>query len=227
MILVAISNKVFLPGEIFPSEVELAKMMRVTRATVRQATNELVAEGVLVREKGKRPRVAKPKTVTRFLELGGISHYVSHDDGKYICRVIQAEYQRASSAIAQALEIRKGSLVFVLERLRWAENIIFGWEKTWMNKRLFPGIESHDFSRESLYRVLKNDYKIVPSHAKGVIEVLVANSIQAKMFESREGMPLLSVHRTVYSKENQPVQMNHEIYRGDCHSFAFTAGNRR
>ena len=32
-------------------------------------------------------------------------------------------------------------------------------------------------------------------------------------------------HRTVHTKDNQPLQVNHEIYRGDCHSFAFTAGS--
>jgi DNA-binding GntR family transcriptional regulator len=226
-ILAAISNKVFLPGDVFPSEVELAKIAGVTRITVRQATNELVAEGVLIRKKGKRPRAAKPKSVAHFLELAGISQYFSHGDGRYVCNVLQAEYEKATSEIARSLKIRKNSIVFVLERLRSSGDIIFGWEKTWMNRRLLAGIERHDFSRESLYRVLRNEYKIVPSHAEGVIEVLVANSAQAKLFETREGTPLLSVHRTVYTKDDQPIQVNHEIYRGDCYNFAFKAGNRK
>ena len=227
MILAAISNEVFRPGEVFPSEVELAKMMGVTRVTIRLATNELVAEGVLIREKGKWPRVAKPKILSHFLELAGISQYIDHGDGSYVCNVLQAEYKKATPKIARSLEIRQNSLVFVLERLRLAEDIIFGWEKTWMNKRLLKGIERHDFSHESLYHVLKHDFSIVPLYSEGVIDVLVADSTYAKLFKTREGTPLLSVHRTVYEKQERAVQVNHEIYRGDCHSFAFTAGNRK
>lgn len=226
-ILGAISDKFFLPGDIFPSEVELAEITGVTRATVRQATNELVAEGVLVREKGKRPRVAKPKMLSHFLELAGISKYIDHGDGRYVCEVLQAEYEKCAPEIAKSLGIRPNSLVFVLERLRLAEEVIFGWEKTWMNKRLLKGIEKCDFSNESLYHVLKHEYGIIPSYSDGVIDVLVADSVHAKLFKVREGTPLLSVHRTVYEEQGRAIQVNHEIYRGDCHSFAFTLGKRK
>jgi len=226
-ILVAISKKEFLPGDVFPSEVELAEITGVTRITVRQATNELVAEGVLIREKGKRPRVAKPKMLSHFLDLAGISQYIDHSDGKYICNVLQAEYEKATLKIARSLEIRQNSLVFVLERLRLTGDIIFGWEKTWMNKRVLKGIERHDFSHESLYSVLRHDYGIIPSYSEGVVDVLVADSTYAKLFKVREGTPLLSINRTVYEGQGRAIQINHEIYRGDCHSFAFTVGKRK
>jgi GntR family transcriptional regulator len=225
-ILAAISDKVFLPDEIFLSEVELAKITGVTRATVRQATDELVAEGVLVREKGKRPRVARPKIVAHFLELAGISQYVDHGNGKYVCHVLKAGCEMPTSEITQLLKIPKNRIVFVLERLRSDGDIIFGWEKTWMDKKLLAGIERYDFSRESLYHVLKHDYGIVPSYAEGVIDVLVADSVHAKIFKVREGTPLVSVHRTVSTEDDRPIQVNHEMYRGDCYSFAFKASNR-
>jgi GntR family transcriptional regulator len=225
-ILMAISSRVFLPGDVFLSEVELARISGVTRATVRQATNELVAEGMLIREKGKRPRVAKPKTVAHFLELAGISQYIEHGDSRYVCKVLNAKCEHATSEIAQLLRIRKSGMVFVLERLRSDGDIIFGWERTWMNTRLFAGIDRYDFSRESLYHVLKHDYGIVPSYAEGVIDVLVADSTSAKIFGVREGTPLVSVHRTVSTEDSRPIQVNHEIYRGDCYSFAFKASNK-
>jgi len=198
----------------------------VTRVTVRQATNELVAEGVLIREKGKRPRVAKPKTIVHFLELAGISQYIEHGNSRYACRVLNAKYELTTSEIAQLLRIQKNRMVFVLERLRSEGDIVFGWEKTWMNKQFFSGIDRYDFSRESLYHVLKHDYGIVPSYAEGVIDVLVADSINAKIFGIREGTPLVSVHRTVSTEDSRPIQVNHEIYRGDCYSFAFKASNK-
>jgi len=225
-ILTAIENKIFFPDDTFPSEVELAKITGVTRATVRQATNELVAEGVLIREKGKRPRLAKPKKAANFLELAGISKYIDHNDSGYSCEVLLAEFEKAGAQVTRSLKMRKNSLVFVLERLRSTEGIIFGWEKTWMNKNLFAGIERHDFSSESLYSVLKHDYGIMPSYSEGVIDVLVADSTYAKLFKIKEGVPLLSVHRTVSTNDGRPIQVNHEIYRGDYYSFAFKASSK-
>ena len=226
-ILMAISSRVFLPGDVFLSEVELSKITGITRATVRHATNELVAEGVLVREKGKRPRVAQPKMVAHFLELAGISQYVDHGNGKYVCHVLKAGCEMPTSEITQLLKIPKNRIVFVLERLRSDGDIIFGWEITWMDRKLLAGIEHYDFSKESLYHVLKHDYGIVPSYAEGVIDVLVADSAKAKIFKVRDGTPLVSVHRTVSTKDDRPIQVNHEMYRGDCYSFAFKASNRK
>lgn len=226
-IVTAISNGFVKSGEIFPSEVELSRIMGVTRATVRQATNELVAEGILLREKGKRPRVAEPKEIVHFLNLGGISHYIKRDNDHYFCDVVQSSYQCTSYEVAEKLKIRKNSRVFVLERLRSSQDVIFGWEKTWMNKKLFPKIDKYDFSKESLYRVLKDKYNVIPSYSEGVIDVIIADTPLAKKFRIREGAPLLSVHRTVYLKDGQPMQLNHEIYRGDCQSFAFAVDNRK
>ena len=137
-ILKEISEGHFRPGEIFPSEVELSQKIGVTRITVRQATNELVAEGMLFREKGKRPRVAKPKVVTQFLELAGITHYVGGRKENYICRVLQSELLSASAEIAKELKIHKNSRVFVLERRRSINGEVFGWEKTFISRRLCP-----------------------------------------------------------------------------------------
>jgi len=72
-----------------------------------------------------------------------------------------------------------------------------------------------------------HDYGIVPSYSDGVIDVLVADSTYAKLFKIREGTPLLSVHRAVYERHGRAIQVNHEIYRGDRHSFSFTAGKRK
>jgi len=219
-----IADQVFLPGEILPSEVELARLAGTTRATVRQATNELVAEGVMVREKGKRPRVAMPKMRSQFLDLGGITHYLRRDDSSYKCDVLMAECIPCPKETAELLRIRSQSQVFVLERLRSTQGELFGWEKTWINRSLCPKIDEYDFSCESLYRIFRDVYNIQPSYAEGVLEVLIAERSLAKLFQIREGTPLFSARRTIFTKTHQPIQVNHEIYRGDRYSFDIKVG---
>ncbi|HPS52303.1 MAG TPA: GntR family transcriptional regulator [Phycisphaerae bacterium] len=221
----AITESLFSPGELFPSEVQLAKVAGISRLTVRQATNELVAEGLLIREQGKRPRVAMAKTVTHFLELGGISRYLDSQGKKYYREVLCSEIQACPSEIAKILNLKKHNPIFMLERIRSTEYEKLGWEKTWMNRALCPGIENHDFSVESLYKILISKYGIMPHRADGIIDVAVAGSEHSKMLDVKEGAPLLSVRRTVYTDDNKPLQFNHEIYRGDRYSFAFNVKN--
>lgn len=48
------------PGELLPSEVQLAETLGVSRLSVREATRALEARGLLEISKGRRPRVAAP-----------------------------------------------------------------------------------------------------------------------------------------------------------------------
>ncbi|HEY1611009.1 MAG TPA: GntR family transcriptional regulator, partial [Paraburkholderia sp.] len=60
------------PGEIIPSEVELAGRYKVSQGTVRKAIDELAAENLLVRRQGKGTFVAthnEDRAQFRFLRL--------------------------------------------------------------------------------------------------------------------------------------------------------------
>jgi GntR family transcriptional regulator len=52
-------------GKLLPNEVNLARQLGISRNTVRQATNKLVYEGLLVRKKGVGTRAADQSVDTR------------------------------------------------------------------------------------------------------------------------------------------------------------------
>src|SRR5690606_31987162 len=60
-------------GKLLPNEVDLAKRLAISRATLRQAINKLVFEGLLVRKKGVGTRVVKKKYSSR-ANTGLVSH---------------------------------------------------------------------------------------------------------------------------------------------------------
>ncbi len=60
------------PGELIPSEIELAARFQVSQGTVRKAVDELAAENLLVRRQGKGTFVAthhEPRAQFRFLRV--------------------------------------------------------------------------------------------------------------------------------------------------------------
>src|SRR5580698_7137905 len=82
------------PGELIPSEVELAARYKVSQGTVRKAIDELAAENLLVRRQGKGTFVAthnEDRVQFRFLRLlpddGGS---LVHDSRLVECRRLRA-----------------------------------------------------------------------------------------------------------------------------------------
>jgi GntR family transcriptional regulator len=62
-----ISQKEFKEGKLLPKEVYLSKILGISRNTIRQATNKLVHENLLIRTKGVGTKVA-PSLMSTGLE---------------------------------------------------------------------------------------------------------------------------------------------------------------
>ena len=93
------------PGELIPSEIELATRFQVSQGTVRKAVDELAAENLLVRRQGKGTFVAthhEPRAQFRFLR-------VVPDDGEPTppqSRFLECRRVRAPADIARQLRLK-------------------------------------------------------------------------------------------------------------------------
>src|SRR5882672_11408015 len=98
------------PGEMIPSEFELAARFQVSQGTVRKAIDELAAENLVARRQGKGTFVTthhEDVVKFRFLRLvpdEGEPHYGSS-------HVLECKRLRAPAEIARLLDIRTGDSV--------------------------------------------------------------------------------------------------------------------
>jgi GntR family transcriptional regulator len=104
------------PGEVIPSEFELAARFKVSQGTVRKAIDELAQENHLVRRQGKGTFVAthaEERTQYRFLRLmpddGG--------DGRLQRRLLECRRMRAPAEVARSLELKGGEAAVQIRRL--------------------------------------------------------------------------------------------------------------
>lgn len=95
--------------EIIPSEREFSDSLNISRMTVRQALNQLVAEGVLYREKGKGTFVSKPKFEQR--NIMSFSDLVRKKGLNPSTKILNFEKIKPSVEICNALEITGNYLV--------------------------------------------------------------------------------------------------------------------
>jgi len=104
------------PGDMIPSEIELAARYKVSQGTVRKAIDELAAENLLVRRQGKGTFVAthiEPRTQFRFLRLAPNEGEPRYPEST----ILECKRVRAPAEIARALELKAGEPVITIKRV--------------------------------------------------------------------------------------------------------------
>jgi len=219
VLLELISSGKLAVGDVLPGEHELASGFGVSRMTVSHALAELEAEGRVCRRQGRGTWVAPAKSIEKFLGFGGMSHYFAEKGRNPTTRVIEASIASPDADTRDSLRLSPNGRVFRLVRLHMLDGKVVLCERCRLPAKSVPRIGKHDFSRESLYEVLKDEYDLVPDTADEILEVLVASHTHAKLMGVPEGTPLLGVARVVYGTDGTPIHANDALFRADTFKF--------
>ena len=205
-------------GKLLPKEVDLAKRLGISRNTVRQATNKLVHENLLIRKKGVGTRVSNQKVTTHLDHWFSFSREM-HDQGMELINYrVEVGWIKATKRIAERLEIKRGTRVIKLERLRGQEDGPFVHFVSYFHPRVgLTGKE--DFSNQ-LYEILENDYSTIPTTSREEISARVADAEIAEILGIEEGDPILLRERVVSDPGDRPIEFNIGYYRGDSFTYA-------
>jgi len=196
------------PGELIPSEIELAARFQVSQGTVRKAVDELAAENLLVRRQGKGTFVAthhEPRAQFRFLR-------VIPDQGEPAApqsRFLDCRRARATADIARLLELRTGDAVVYLRRLLsfGADPIVL--EEIWLPGALFKGLTSERLAeyKGPLYGLFETEFGTRMIRAEERLRAVAAEPEAARLLQVGAGDPLLLVERVSYTYGERPVEV--------------------
>ena len=215
-----IQNGVYTVNERIPSERQLAEQFDVNRLTVSKALNELAQEGLVYSQVGKGTYVAPAKIDQALHTLTSFSQDMSSRGKCASSRVLHAAVDHATEEVARALSILPGAEIVALHRLRLANEQAIAYERSHVVYALCPGIlERHDFIRDSLYAVLREDYGLHLTYAHQTIEARTASEEEARVLEADTNTPILGITRTTYNEQNRPIEFVRSAYRGDRYKF--------
>lgn len=218
-----LKNPLYQEGKFLPKEVEIAKRLGISRNTVRQATNKLEYENLLVRKKGVGTRAVKQTLSTKLNNWSSFSEEMQSKGVNFVNYKINVSWEKANNVIAAELQIEKGKEVMKLERLRGLDDGPFVIFVSYFHPRIgLTGKE--DFSRQ-LYEILEKDYATIPSISKEKINAIKATKDIAKQLKVEVGSPLLYRRRLVCDPGDRPIEYNMGYYRAD--SFTYEIDIRR
>ena len=199
-------------GSPTPSERQLAEETGVSRMTARRAIDELVRAGLLTREVGRGTFVTRP-AVSVPLQLTSFTDDMVARGFRPSSRVLEAHPIRADEQIAAVFGVTHGDPLFLLARLRMADGVPIAIERSHLRAAVLPGIERHDFARESLYRVLVDDYDVRFEAGEQIIRAGIARAADAETLDIPADSPVLELVRTsVY--DGEVLEWTTSIYPG-------------
>lgn len=216
-LLQAFDAGVFVAGDKLPTEVELCEMLEISRPTVRQAYNELISEGYIMRLKAKGTFVSQQKVEGYFFQkLGSFDEEMKSLGLAPSTRVLLAEIIPASMEYKERFSCET---LFHLKRLRFADNKEMVYVDTYLPYVKFAGIEKNDFVKRSLYHVLEDEYDCVVSYVDRVVEAKRPDADTKKQLKMEDDAIILQVVTTAYTKEDVPIEFSIARYHGDRNKF--------
>ncbi|HVG03547.1 MAG TPA: GntR family transcriptional regulator [Burkholderiaceae bacterium] len=196
------------PGEMIPSEVDLAARFQVSQGTVRKAVDELSTENLLVRRQGKGTYVAthhEPLAQFRFLRVVPDDHAPTPATSSYL----ECRRTRATGDIARHLAVRPSDPVVYLRRLLSFEGAPVVLDEIWLPGNLFKKLTAERLAeyKGPLYGLFETEFGTRMIRADERIRAVAAAADAAKHLKVATGSPLLLVERVSYTYGERPVEV--------------------
>lgn len=205
-------------GTAIPSERDLTELFGVSRMTVRQSITNLVNEGLLHREKGRGTFVASPKVEQ---PLTGLTSFTEDMKARGLApssNILSFSKGQPETDVAEELQLKAGEEVFIVERIRYANEKPMALERTCLPVKLFPKLSERELAG-SLYSLIEQEQGLVISHASQRMEASLVKKEEAALLEINMPAPILTIERVSYLANGIPFEVVRSIYRADRYKF--------
>jgi GntR family transcriptional regulator len=201
-------------GDAFPGELALVAEYEVSRQTVRSALRELRADGIVVAERGRRPRLAGQTTITQ--PIGALySLFASVESaGLRQTSVVRSRDLRADGVIAGRLGLEASTPLFRLERLRLAADEPLALDTVWLPAQIATPLLEADFTHTALYEELADRTGIRLDGGHEHIRAVVPTRAQQRLLGIAPSTGALAIDRLGHAG-GKPVEWRHTLIRGD------------
>ena len=227
-----IANGEYAHDDFLPTEQELIRGYGVSRITAKRALDELKADGLVVRSRGRGTRVQMANRVPPVrAPIEGLVENILAMGLKTEVELVEFDYVPARREVAQALACAVGDLVQRAVRVRLLDGEPFSHLVTHVPEAIGRSYSRRELATRPLLLLLERSGASV-SHAEQVLTATLAGGDIAELLNVPAGAALLKITRTVYDQNARPVEHIVGSYRPDRYQYAMTlsrspAGERK
>lgn len=208
------------PGELIPSENELALRFKVSQGTVRKAIDEMSADNLVIRRQGKGTFVAthhEARSQFRFLRLlpdEGVPHYPEN-------RIVEVKRLRAPADVARLLDIKSGDSVVFLRRVQSFSSVPTILDDLWLPGSIFKGLTAERLNeyKGPMYGLFESEFGTHMIRASEQIRAVCADESASQLLNVSVGTPLLNVERVSFTYGDKAVELRRGLYLTSAHHY--------
>lgn len=201
--------------DFLPTEQALMRQFGVSRITAKRALDELAAEGLAVRSRGRGTRVQldNPSVPIR-APIEGLLENLLSMGLKTEVELLDFDYVPATVEVAAALGCVIGAPVQRAVRLRRLKGEPFSHLVTHVPEAIGRSYTAQDLASRSLIALLERTGAEV-TRADQVITAALADTQIAPLLGLRVGAALIKMTRVVFDQQGRPVEFITGLYRPD------------
>ena len=203
-------------NEQLPPEIELCKQYNVSRITLRHAVDNLITEGLLVREQGRGTFRASSIIHTYNQEVisdraQGFYEQAYSNDAKVRIKVIEKDVIHDEDAAAR-LGLDPEDELICLKRLRYVDDVLSRYSVIYLSASRFPKILTHDFSDDSLADFLFKAYAVQLVENEVSVHVEELCDRLAAVLNVEVGTSVITAYSTVKDKFGTIIAFGAAVY---------------
>lgn len=208
------------PGDLIPSEPQLAKTLDVSQGTVKKAIDNLVWQRLLYRHQGKGTYVSRidfNNSLFRFFSYGD-----AEGKGVRIHKETSARRLEIGSAeICRRLNVREKTQLLYIERIGYGpkrQPVLVEYSH-WLAE-LVPGLENEDVHiPDLLYALIVEEYGVPVVRAEETLIAEAADAPTAAKLKIKPGTPVVVLKRVTYTSGERIIEVRTTKGRADRFSY--------
>lgn len=214
-----IDSRTYHPGEIVPSEKELAREFGVSTITIKKAMHLLVDEGLVVRRRGVGTTVVrKEKEPVAIKVTGNFREWFDSVSGKFpklAIDVLESGVIPCPDNIRKIFMLPPDHDIWRMRRIRKFKKEPISYYINFARPGLFENIDKETFEKRPFFEVLQEKFENQIVKIDQRVEAIVADMDVSAILGIQFGGPLFYSEIIYFDKHDTPVEVTHLFLRGD------------
>ncbi|MDD8048612.1 MAG: GntR family transcriptional regulator [Thomasclavelia sp.] len=213
-----ISNGLYVPNKMLPSERELTDYYNVSRMTIRRALDELIQDGLLIRKSGSGVFISEEKKTRSFDKIS-----FQHDShlhqiyGDIKIKLLEFKEVTNHPIAIKLLRIQKDDVVYQLKRIQYSKDQIIVYENIFLPKKYFGNLTKEQCN-QSMEDIVSKYCKIECNNNDVEVEVLKASKKISTYLQVPFDSAILRLN-IIQKKDDQPIYCGVDMLDGNEYKY--------
>jgi DNA-binding GntR family transcriptional regulator len=207
-------------GSRIDNEQTVVEQLGISRPTIRRALQELVDEGLLVRQRGIGTQVVSGEPL-REINISSLSDDLQLGERDLSTRVLLHEQIVPAQEVLDKLGLPAETTVLHSRRLRFSNGVPFAVFEDFLHPD-FLSITQEQLEIYDLYKIIRSR-GTTPKVTRQSVTARTATREETKLFHmEKPRLPVLAVVRTVFDQSGRSIDVGRNAYHPDIYSLNMT-----